>query len=133
MPYITDEALKDAVAAALNLASAADLPDFWDDIVTNSNESAYQDIVRRLQARGYTLAQIDAWGSRIEFNRDIGLYWSLVKGAGTAGFDDKFIARLDRRLELDEVYVDVEDADGPQPIGHGRLSTADDVVGNKAW
>lgn len=130
--YITDAELKTALAPVLRKASVHDLNPLWDGIVPDANEAAYNEIIGRLTNRGYSVAQIDQWARRYEFNRDIGLFWCLVKGAGLDGYDDKWIDRLDRREELDEVTIVIDDevadiADTTAAIGHGPLSTTDDI------
>lgn len=72
----------------------------WDEIIPHANISAYHDIVSALLARGYTIDQIDAWDSRVDFNMDIGAYKCLVDGGCTKDFDETFILLKNRMLEL---------------------------------
>ena len=129
MAFITDATLTTKVAGILKLAEA-DLPSYWTVIIADANLSAYQDIVGHLLRRGFTKAQIDTWDRGAEFQKDIGLFWCLVKGAGLHGYDDKFIRLLDRRKELDEVFIidgsmALEPA-GVEQYGSGRLTTDND-------
>lgn len=101
----------------------------WDEIVTGSNAAAYQEIVSKLAGRGYSKAQIDAWPRGAEFQRHIGLFWSLTNGAGLHGYDDKFINKFDRREELEEVQITDADGELVEPeagtggaVGFGILS-----------
>lgn len=103
-PWISDADLKSALADMLGKTSAS-LVGKWTDIVTAANVAAANDIAQRLLARGYSAAQIDAWDYRAVFNRDIGLFWALVKGGGLADYSDVGINKLDRRKELDTLAV----------------------------
>lgn len=129
---ITDAQLKDRLASLLSKNGAALNADKWDVIVSDSNRSAYWDIVSRLMNRGYTKAQVDAWDRLAEYTIDIGLYWCAIKGGGLEGYDDKFISKLDRRKELDEVFVTeagVEAAIDEGDIGVGGQVTDEDLFG----
>lgn len=99
-------------------------------IIADSLNAAYQEIVSRLAYRGFSQSQIDAWDRGAEFERDIALFWCLVKLGGLENADDKFIERLDRRDEIDEAIittggtvVEPDDEDGG-PIGFGALDTS---------
>lgn len=132
MAYITDAELKTALAPILRKASAAEINPLWGNIVPDANVAAYNEIIGRLTDRGFTVAQIDSWARNDEFNRDIGLFWALVKGAGLDGYDDKWIERLDRREELDTVAVVIDDelvdpGDTSGSIGQGNLDTSGDI------
>lgn len=129
--FTTDLLIKNRLAGLLKQLNLEDgLSEYWDDIVTDSRTSAYNEIVSRLADRGLSLTQIADWERGAEFERDIALYWCLIKGA-VGGEDDKFIKQLDRRKELDEVAVVIDGEvvtgggnDGP--VGYGVVSA--DVV-----
>lgn len=108
MPYNTTDTIKGRLAGILKQASAA-LPTYWDNIVSDSRTRAYNEIVSKLTDRGFTIAQIDTWDRRTEFELDIALFWCLVSGAGLAAYDDKFLKLFDRRLELDTVNLTADD------------------------
>ena len=57
MAYITDNALRSAVAAANGLESAATLPSQWNAIIPSANLFAYNRIRSVLFNRGFTPAQ----------------------------------------------------------------------------
>ena len=120
MPFLADADLKAAVASLLSKAPA-DLPSLWDGIITRANADAYGDIKRRLAVRGYTIAQIDAWDDGAEFQHSIGLFWTLSRAAGLHDYNDKFVNRLDRRAELDEVVV----LTGAEVVIPGNTTTAE--------
>jgi hypothetical protein len=106
MAFTSTAILATRLANHLKLAGgSADLADFWTNIISDSLNSAYLDIVSALMARGYTKAQVDAWDRGSEFETDIGLYWCLVKGAGLHGYDSTYIKLLDRRKELETVLL----------------------------
>ena len=130
MAFINDSQLKDELHSTLGKAPG-EMSSKWDNIVRRSNVSAYQDIVSRLVARGFSKAQVDLWDRGAEFNVDIGLYWCLVKGGGLEAYDDKFINKLDRREELDTVLVTtsgviVTPANGGD-FGTGSFDTSSDL------
>lgn len=91
-------------------------------IISDSLNAAYQEIVSRLAYRGYTQSQIDSWDRGAEFERDIALFWCLVKLGGLENADDKFIARLDRRAEIDEIIVTVGGAVVDPDVDEGPVS-----------
>jgi hypothetical protein len=125
MSFVTDATLKTELAAVLKQAEAS-LPSTWTTIVARANAAAYAEIVRRFTARGYAKTQIDQWDHGVEVQLDLGLYWSLVKGAGLADPSERWIARLDRRAELDTLPLLIAGAPatpaGTPPIGHGDLA-----------
>src|SRR5262245_1017408 len=134
MPFISDAQLKIAVTAMLQTQEAR-LDTNWDEIVAGSNSAAYQEIVSKLAERGFSKAQIDAWPRGAEFQRHIGLFWSLTNGAGLHGYDDKFINKFDRRAELETVPITdangvlVEPEGGGDTVGFGIMSTQRERVG----
>ncbi len=130
--FITDAQLKTKLASNLKVADETTLPAGWDGIITDSNSSAYQDIVSHLLNRGFTSVQINQWDRGAEFESDIGLFWCLVKGAGLHGNDPTFINKLDRRAELDTVSVTIGGeivlpGGSSGEVGYGRLDTTDDL------
>lgn len=106
--FLTDAALTTALESAMSVApgtlGSGDSA-HWLTIVEQANGSAYQDILGALLQRGLSLTQIDTWHRGIEFQRDLGLFWALVRGAGLHGFDDTYIKPLDRRKELETVAL----------------------------
>ncbi len=113
MSYLSDSEALDAVAAQLKAADASTLlsdAPYWESLVNEANRAAYQEVLGNLLQRGFTKAQVDAWDRRVEFQRDMMLYWSLTKGGALEGFSDLFIRALDRRKELKEVQVFVSGA-----------------------
>lgn len=85
--------------------AAADLPDHWGRIVPRAHASAVQEIYGRLLNRGFTAAQVDAWDRVEEFERDLSLYWCLVRGGAYGQIDEAALKALDRRKELDAVLL----------------------------
>jgi hypothetical protein len=124
--FITADELKQIVADALH-QTTAQLPSEWDRIVFLSNQTAFMDIRGKLLQRGYDTAQMLNWDRGPEFQRDLGLYWSLVRGAGLHGYDDKFINKLDRRKELEICLVEIgglttNASNQPQPVQGGDMN-----------
>ena len=129
--FIPDSDLLQRVANVLQVGDPANLPGFWQDLVSNANAAAYQDIYTRLIARGFTIAQVAGWDRAVEFQRDIGLYWALLRGGAVGQYPDAYKG-LDRRRELENVMVTIngvlQTAGGPPtpteqpftPIGFGQ-------------
>lgn len=137
--YITDADLKASLASAVHVDSSS-LSPFWDDLVSKSNQAAYQDVVTGLMGRGFTFAQVNAWDRRVEFNEDIGIYWCLLRGGLTADYGEGW-KNLDRRKELTSVFLTINGImqnPGNQPgqpefdftpIGSGQQQTGNDLFG----
>ena len=118
----------------LKQSSPDNLAAYWDNIITDANNSAWEDIREKLGRRGFTETQIDTWDRSEEFNKDIGLYWCLVKGGVGHNYDDRFIRQLDRRAELETIQVTIagavvqpgdEDLDA---VGHGKMLRNDEGI-----
>jgi|SRR5579859_439800 len=131
MPFIADSDLQTSLANALKISTSS-LPATWNGIITESNNSAYADILGALAGRGFTPAQVAGWDRGVEFNKDIGLFWCLVKGAGLHGNDATFIDKLDRRKELLTIYILISGAIAvpgsttPAVVGSGTFDTSTD-------
>lgn len=129
--FLTDAELKTSLAATIKVASG-DLPAYWDTLITECNSAAYLDVRGGLIQRGFTAVQADAWDRGKEFQKDIGLYWLLVKGAGLHEYDQKFVMLLDRRKELQTVLVEIAGGATQTPTGDpstaifNRLDTTND-------
>jgi hypothetical protein len=132
--FLVDKDFRQALADTLKV-DVADLGSYWDRQCQQAHNSAYLDIRGALLARGFLSAQIDTWDRGAEFERDIGLYWALVRGAGVHQFDPTFVDRLDRRAELMTVMVEMVGGDPEPPAGDpgrisfGMLNTTDPVTG----
>lgn len=108
MAFITSDQLKTALAAQEGVAEA-DLPTkYTASILAEALQNAYQQICSALVGRGYSKSQIDTWLQGAEFNRDIGVYWCLVKGNQLEPVAEGIVSawsRLDRRPELATVVL----------------------------
>lgn len=131
MAFLTDAQVKNALAGLLH-SSPKDVPEVWNEIIASSHTAGYKGAFRILRNRGYTAAQIATWDDGAEFERDISLYWCLVKGAGLHSFDDTFISKLDRRTELEDAPILIGDdlpdpADASsEPVSYGAMSTTNE-------
>jgi hypothetical protein len=125
--FLPNAQLKTRLAAMLKYDEAS-LPDYWDVIIADANESAYGSIISHFLNRGFTQSQIDAWDQGEEYQRDIGLFWCLVKGGGLHNYDPTFVKLLDRRNELKEIQLETlgtpQEQEGvPDVISAGPLDT----------
>lgn len=99
--------LRKALLNVLQLSNDADLPaQYGETIIEDSRRSANQEIYSALLGRGYSDGQIEDWDRGIEFERDLTLFWCLVKG-GALSIEDARMRALDRRKELVEVSVTI--------------------------
>lgn len=133
MAYVTDDDVKETLAAMLKRAAVASTEDYWLGLVPQCNVAGYNEVRGALLNRGFTLAQIDAWDRREEFNRDLALWWVGVKGeAYFSDAEKQMLAKLDRRQELETVAVVADGAlQSPDSTsggyGYGTLDTTDDT------
>ena len=103
--FNTDVQIRRALLGVLQLKNDEDLPEqYGETIIKDSLRSANQEIYAKLLDRGYSAAQIEDWDRGVEFERDLALFWCLVKG-GALSIEDTRMRALDRRKELDEVGV----------------------------
>jgi hypothetical protein len=118
MSYLADADALEGVARALKMESASalltDAP-YWEQLVADANAAAHQEVLGQLLQRGFTKAQADAWDRRVEFQRDLMMYWALTKGGALESFSDLFIRALDRRKDLLSVQVFI-DGDFVNPL-----------------
>lgn len=141
--FVTDNELTAIVTASLKKA-AADMAtlangdaSYWPTLIADANLAAYNEIVGRLVARGYTKTQIDTWDRGAEVQKKIGLYWSLVEGGALDGFDDKWVNKLERYFLGQDNVLDtailtasgeVLNPDGaPGTVSLGPLKTDQDM------
>lgn len=129
--FLSDSEFRQALADTLKI-DVAKLGSYWDRQCKQAHESAYLDVRGALLARGFTAAQADSWARGAEFERDIGLFWALVRGMGVANIGSEFIDRLDRRAELQTVMVEIASGEPQEPAGtppridYGVLNTSND-------
>lgn len=100
-PWVTPAAVKTALAAILK-KSEASLQGYWDTIINDAVGDAYADLTSILLAKGYTIGQLDSWDERERYNKDLALFWCLVKGGGLSTYNDVNINKLDSRAGLEK-------------------------------
>lgn len=91
----------------LKKPDAQSIPSFWDSIIFSALDEGYAIVQERLQIRGYTQAQIDAWPRCEDFVRRLALCQIYNEGQGLHAFDDKITAKAfcDAEKLLDSVMV----------------------------
>lgn len=77
----------------LKKTDPAQIPTWWDEIISDARDDAYQVVLEKLQVRGYTIAQIDAWPRCEDFVRRLALCQIFNEGNGLHAFDDKITAK----------------------------------------
>ena len=100
-PWISDAQLLAALAAVYGKADPSALA-VDPQAVTDANAYAGNQITGRLLFRGFTLAQIDAWDQRVEFNTTLGLWWLFTFGGVPYVGNDERVRDFDRRKELSD-------------------------------
>jgi len=103
--FITDTELTVIVADRLKMSTNQLPPYYTSTILPRASTAAWQEIQGRLLARGFTLAQIEAWDRGAEFQGDLGTWYAIVSSGFYAGFDKETLKLMDRREELDTVQV----------------------------
>lgn|GEM_PF-5902160 len=132
MAFVTDAQVKTSVAAALHKASA-DLPSFWTDIITDANVAAYDDICGHFLDLGFTQAQVDSWDRGVTFNKFLARYQALIDGAGDQDDVGEWREELNywrqKLTDISTLEVDdeLEEPDSSGSVGHGNLSTSNDL------
>lgn len=134
MALLNKTEAKSALANVLKTA-VEDVPDYWDTIIADGIAFADGEIFSRLIARGYTSAQVNAWDHRKSYAKKLFLWSALVEGGGLAGFDDKFIERLDVRESLDtltlaiggEYVIPAQGGEGAGTASFGDRDTSTDL------
>lgn len=129
--FIEDTVLFEAIADSLTKNSTTDLVSpAWSNIATRANAMAFANICTILQARGFTLTQINNWDAGTAFQTNQGLYWAFTYGASNHGEDDKWVEKWDMRktmsnpefyLSIDGVLTQPDLSQQAQPILSGRL------------
>ena len=108
----------------LKKPDASTIPTWWDAIITDARDDAYNVVLERLQIRGYTIAQIDAWPRCEDFVRRVALCQLYNEGLGLHAFDDKITAKAycDAEKQLDSVMVAAADGTLVTPTPSGICS-----------
>jgi hypothetical protein len=155
-PWLTDLQVKDRLASILEVSGGGTaLPAFWDERVLRCHAAAWKAIRSILLGRGYTVAQLDTWDEREEYEGDISAAFCLRDGLADQldswprieGDDRDYalpetqpiLRHLDRRGELyaltlvdtngDVIEVAVEDTVEGSRVGHGAMSSTGDCFG----
>lgn len=112
-------------ARLLKKADASTIPAWWNDIITDALTDAYNVVLERLQIRGYTIAQIDAWPRCEDFVRRVALCQIFNEGQGIHAFDDKITSKAycSAEEQLDTVMVTAADGTLATPAAAGIASS----------
>lgn len=120
-PWYSAAQLKQKVADALK-KDVDDLEEYWDNQCADAAATGYSDILGILMGKGYTMAQLDAWDTRVQFSRQQSLFWLLTESSLGIGYDDKEINKLDRRKELQEAVTIMINGEAVKPGATGDVS-----------
>ncbi len=118
--FITDAALKTAIAAGNAQASSSANPQHLTDAAPAANIAAYNRIRSVLFNRGFTAAQIAAWDEGADWNTRVGVvmaFWAVSKGDEDRG--EPFRREYESLMkELKDTAI-IIDGDIVQPSGAG--------------
>jgi hypothetical protein len=108
-PYVDAEEVKTQVNARLGNGSATVEPSHWDPICRKAIGRGYQKILNALVRRGYSVATIDQWGGRTQYNLDLAVAFAMLQ-RGTGNDDDrsalfKEIDALEKELKDDDLIL----------------------------
>lgn len=106
-PLTSDNLRRAFAQRLLKKVDDTSIPAWWDEIIDDALGDAYNVVLERLQIRGYTIAQIDAWPRCADFVRRIALCQIFNEGQGIHAFDDKITAKAycNAEEQLDSVMV----------------------------
>lgn len=101
MPYITDAALNAATAARLKRVGVdMSTNAYWPSIITDANNWAYLEILRRMAMRGFTATDLADWTEAARFNTRLGMWYAISEAGVGEDFAEKMLDRLDERDRL---------------------------------
>lgn len=130
MSFNTASVIRTALAGVLKMKEG-DMPSYYETHIPAALNAAYYEVLGKLLARGFTQANILAFDRGAEFEKDIALFWCLVRSGAYAGFDGATLQALDRRKELETVLVFVSGVWIQPASGEaGTVTTAGPSVGN---
>lgn len=132
--FITDAALKTAIAAGNAQASSSANPDHLNDAAAAANVAAYNRIRSVLFNRGFTAAEIAAWDEREDWNTRVGVvmaFWAVSKGDEDRG--EPFRREYESLMEELKDTAIIVNGDILQPSGggtrvsYGSFTTTEDI------
>lgn len=134
--WLTDALLGDAVAARLQTtrANQESASPHWTTIISEANNEAYYHIRSVLLDRGYSIANIDAWDRRVEFNKKLGVCIAFENGAAGRDYPLEAVDRICKcREDLLTVAIVVSDEVVDPESGSARVSTGDMNTANDVF
>jgi hypothetical protein len=129
--YLDNDAIKDAVAAALKV-DVADIPENFLTAIPAAHQNAVDQLASFAASRGFTAGPPPAWAAGPGFERDQSVYWTLVKGAGLEAYDDRWVEKMNRLKEMmaatitDAAGAVIAPAASDTEVGFGLLDTKSD-------
>lgn len=129
MSFATDASILTKVKSLLKKANSATIPTAISAHITSYNTKAYNDIIAALMARGYSAGDVSDWDRGEEFNIDLACWWAINDAGVTEQFDDRDLAKLDRRAELLTCAITV----GGALVSITPVTTTNDYSTNKSY
>ena len=103
-PWVSTPDIRAKIADKFQISDPS-LMKIKDTLIDDSSRAAALEIQSFWLVRGYTIAQIDTWDRRIEFNLDLAMFWTLTKASVSHGGDQNTINYLDRRKDLSDHLI----------------------------
>ena len=127
--FITDNQVLSSVADTLKY-QVSNLPAYWTNIVTQQHAAAYQYMVGKLVARGFTLAQILQWDQGPYYEMELSKFFVFTDAAAVDAVNLTNARLRDVRKELETVLLCVGGAyitpaaggDTPGTVGFGPMN-----------
>lgn len=108
MAFNTTAQITTALAAVLKQAEA-DLATYYTrsgGLIAQGLNAAYYEVIGRLLRRGFRLNEdVLLFDRAAEFEKDIAVFWILMRSGAYSGMDQNTLKEFDRREELDSVFV----------------------------
>jgi hypothetical protein len=119
--FLEDADIKIRLMGILKLDSSEPVPQWWGPMISGASAAAWGEILSYLGGRRYTPAQILAWNRGPEYQMHIALYWLGLEGTVTREYDTADLPKLDRRKELETVFITDESGTPIFPSGHNPV------------
>ncbi len=108
MAAATAAQILSAIAAQLKIAES-ELPSYYTPHATRAVTFAIGEVRRKLYRRGFTADNVSDWDQLNELTLDLGTWKTIMLSGLYTTLDARVIDSLDRRKELDDILVFVDD------------------------
>jgi len=134
MPFATVVEVKASIAGALHVEVSV-MAGFWTQVIADATTAAADEIYGHFLDLGYSTAQVLTWDRALTFSKFLARYQALIDGSGDKDDVGEWRTELDYwRGKLEEITTleisdELADPVITGTVGHGGLSTANDLYG----